>query len=89
MAIFQFFGITEDEYVAARYDVSTYTWTKGTVDDVDEAGNIIGEPGAGSFLENVTYIDGDFTAGDDNPTDPFGTPSRLQSSSWANNAPVM
>lgn len=67
--------VTEDEYVAARYDVSTYTWTKGTVDDVDEAGNIIGEPGAGSFLENVTFIDGDYTAGDDNPTDPFGTPT--------------
>ncbi len=67
--------VTEDEYVAARYNSSTYTWTKGTVNDVDETVNIIGEPGAGNFLQNVTFIDGDYTAGDDNPTDPFGIPT--------------
>ena len=58
-------GITEDEYVAARFNTSTNTWTKGTTADVDEINNIIGEPGPGSFLENVSFIDGDYTAGDD------------------------
>ena len=67
--------ITEDEYVAAKFDLGTSTWTKGISADVDETGNIVGEPGSGSFLENVSFIDGDFTSGDDNPTDPFGIPS--------------
>lgn len=63
-------GITENGYVAARFNPAANNWTKGTVDDVDENNNIIG----GSFLTNVPFIDGDYTAGDDNPTDPFGTP---------------
>jgi hypothetical protein len=67
-------GITEDEYVAARYSPTTYTWTRGVAADVDETNNIIGEPGTGSFLENVAFIDGEYTAGDDNPTNPFGAP---------------
>jgi hypothetical protein len=67
-------GITENEYVAARYNPLTYTWTSGTSADVDETSNIIGEPGSGSFLENTTFIDGDYTAGDDSPINPFGTP---------------
>ncbi|MBI5011139.1 MAG: hypothetical protein HZB98_16120, partial [Bacteroidia bacterium] len=68
--------VTEDEYVAARFFVPASTWTKGVADDVDDVtNNIIGEPGSGSFLENVTFIDGDYTAGDDNPTSPFGTPT--------------
>ncbi len=67
-------GISEAEYVAARFDASTSTWTNGTSDDVDDTNNIIGEPGAGTFLENVAFIDGDYTAGDNNPTSPFGTP---------------
>ncbi len=62
----------EDEYVAANYDNTTFTWTKGTATDVDEATNIIG--GAGTSYQNVGFIEGEFTAGDDNPTDPFGTP---------------
>lgn len=66
--------VTEDQYVAARFNASTNTWTSGDATDVDETGNIIGEPGAGSFLENATFIDGDYTAGDNNPTNPFGTP---------------
>ena len=28
-----------------------------------------------TFLKNVIFIDGDYTAGDDSPTDPFGTPA--------------
>ena len=56
--------------------VQQTTWTNGTAADVDDAANnIIGEPGSGSFLENVAFIDGDYTAGDDNPTSPFGVPA--------------
>ena len=62
------------EYVAARFNTSNNTWTKGTAADVDETNNIVGEPGTGSFLQNVAFIDGDYTAGDDTPTNPFGTP---------------
>jgi hypothetical protein len=67
-------GITENGYVAARYDINTTTWTKGTTSDLDITGKIIGQPTSGSFLKDVSFIDGDYTAGDDNPTDPFGTP---------------
>jgi hypothetical protein len=42
---------------------------------VDIVNNFIGEPGTGNFLENVTTIDGDYTAGDDVATDPFGVPT--------------
>jgi len=80
-------GITEDEYVAAKYNSSTSSWSRGTSADVDDAtNNIIGEPGSGSFLENVSFIDGDFTAGDDNPTNPFGAPTIFysrQSGLWS------
>ena len=67
-------GISENEYVAARFDNTTSSWSTGTAVDVNEGSNIIGEPGPGSFLENTTFIDGDYTAGDDNPTTPFGVP---------------
>ncbi len=79
--------VSEDEYVAARFNSTTSTWTKGTANDVDETANIIGEPGTGSFLENVAFIDGDYTAGDDNPTSPFGVPTIFysrQSGQWSN-----
>ncbi|MBN2756342.1 MAG: T9SS type A sorting domain-containing protein [Bacteroidales bacterium] len=66
--------VSENEYVAARFDATTNTWTNGDDTDVDEAGNIIGEPGTGSFLENVPFIDGDYTAGDNIGDNPFGTP---------------
>jgi gliding motility-associated-like protein len=68
-------NITEDGYVAARFDIPTNTWAKGTINDVDEVNKIIGEPGAGTFLENSLVIDGDYTAGDDTPLSPFGVPS--------------
>ncbi len=64
--------VAEDGYVAARFDNNTVTWTSGTAADVDEANNILGEPGPGGFLEYVSFIDGDYTAGDNNPTNPFG-----------------
>ncbi|SDB81321.1 beta strand repeat-containing protein [Williamwhitmania taraxaci] len=85
-------GITEDEYKAAKYNNTTYTWTKGTVNDVDDAiNNVIG--GAGTTLAGVNYIDGEFTAGDDNGGEPFGTPTKFYSltsgpwnvaSTWSN-----
>ena len=78
-------NITENGYVAARYDLVSHTWTRGTTADVDETNNIIGEPGGGSFLENTAFIDGDYTAGDDTPTNPFGTPAIFysrQSGPW-------
>jgi len=80
-------GITEDEYVAARFDINASTWTRGNAGDVDETVNIIGEPGTGSFLENVAFLDGDYTAGDDSPTNPFGTPTVFysrQNGLWGN-----
>ncbi|MBN2349507.1 MAG: hypothetical protein JXJ22_11740 [Bacteroidales bacterium] len=78
--------VTENDYVAARYNSSAYTWTKGTINDVDEVINRIGEPGSGSFMENVSFIDGEYTAGDINATDPFGTPNiyySRQSGLWS------
>ena len=67
-------GITENGYVAAKYDVNTTSWTRGTTSDLDIVGKVIGQPNPGTFLKNVAFIDGDYTAGDDNPTNPFGTP---------------
>lgn len=66
---------TETGYVAARFNSAAFSWTKGTVNDVDDVNNIIGEPGSGSFLENCAFIDGDYTAGDDVATDPFAVPT--------------
>lgn len=65
-------NVTENGYVAAMYDNASYIWTKYVANDVDETNNTIG--GAGTNLAGLSYIDGEFTAGDDNPTDPFGTP---------------
>ena len=78
-------GITEAGYVAAIYNLSTHTWTRGTTADVDETNNIIGEPGTGTLLKNASVLDGDYTAGDDNPTNPFGSPTTYysrQSGNW-------
>ncbi|NJK93633.1 MAG: hypothetical protein HC905_00745 [Bacteroidales bacterium] len=68
-------GISENEYVPARYNVSTYTWTKGTSASIDGSSNTIGNP----WLANTSFIEGDYTAGDDNPTSPFGTPTKYYS----------
>jgi len=64
-------GITEDEYVPGRFDTGTNTWTSGNKLDVDESTNTI----AGTFLTNMSVIDGDYTAGDDNTPSPFGAPT--------------
>jgi hypothetical protein len=65
--------VSEDGYVAADFNNTTFTWTKNGVSDVDETNNIVG--GAGTAYENVNFIDGEFTAGDDAGTDPFGAPT--------------
>lgn len=65
--------IAEAGYKSAVFSGTTFTWNKGAVTDVDETNNIIG--GVGTSLDGVSYIDGEFTAGDDDATDPFGTPT--------------
>lgn len=62
-------GITEDGYVAARYNPLLAVWTTGSAVAVDEGANTAGFTGA-SF---ETSIDGEYTAGDNFPLDPFGT----------------
>ncbi|MEE4196944.1 MAG: hypothetical protein V2I54_04820 [Bacteroidales bacterium] len=64
--------ITENGYVAAIYDNATYSWTKYAVTEVDDGTNEIG--GTGTALAALNAIDGEFTAGDDTPDDPFGVP---------------
>lgn len=61
---------TETDYIFGRFDTSTSSWTTGITSDVDESTNTIG--GTGN-LTGVSYIDGDFTAGDADPTNPFGS----------------
>jgi len=80
-------GITEDRYIAAKYNGTTSSWQTGTTDDVDETVNLIGEPGSGAFLQEVSFIDGEYSAGDQNPSDPFGNPTVFysrQSGPWSN-----
>lgn len=71
-------GITEAGYVAARFNVATASWSKGATSDMDISGKVIG-PVTGTFLKNVSFLDGDYTAGDDAPVDPFGTPKTFYS----------
>lgn len=66
---------TEAGYVPARYVAGTTSWTKGVATDVDETNNIVG----GAFLTSKAFIDGDYTAGDDAPTSPFGIPQKYYS----------
>ena len=78
--------ISENSYVPARYNPATYSWNKGTTAEVDETNNIINWP------NNVNYIDGDYTAGDDTPQDPFGPVTVLysyQSGTWRGNTTWM
>lgn len=59
----------EADYIFGRYDNSANSWTSGDTGDVDAGTNTIG--GTGN-LTGVSFIDGDFTAGDADPTTPFG-----------------
>lgn len=61
---------TEDQYVPARFDRASNTWTKGTSASINTATNTMSSP----WLTNTGNIDGEYTAGDDNSTNPFGTP---------------
>ncbi|MFN7846956.1 MAG: hypothetical protein ACK5P4_07010, partial [Bacteroidota bacterium] len=60
-------GIDEAEYVAAFYSPFDVVWVSGDITDVDEAANTI------TIDPNVfgQVIDGEFTAGDRDPDDPF------------------
>ncbi len=61
---------TEDHYVPARFDRATNTWTKGTNASINTTTNTMSTP----WLSTTGNIDGEYTAGDDDPTNPFGTP---------------
>ncbi|MCU0461891.1 MAG: hypothetical protein MUF36_07755 [Bacteroidales bacterium] len=79
--------VTEDGYIAARYNVPATSWTKIPLSDVDEGNRVIGGAGSGGFIENSSVIDGDYTCGDDNATNPFGVPTTYYSIAdglWAN-----
>ncbi|ALO15373.1 hypothetical protein L21SP5_01731 [Salinivirga cyanobacteriivorans] len=69
--------VSEDGYIAAIYDNNAMDWTTYAVADVDESTNIIG--GTTTALEAVSFIDGEFTAGDNDGTDPFGVPVKFYS----------
>ncbi|MBN2213183.1 MAG: hypothetical protein JW723_02975, partial [Bacteroidales bacterium] len=73
----------ESDYVPARFDQTTSSWSNGTSASVDESNNIID----GTWLTNTDFIDGDYTAGDNTPVNPFGTPTTYysrQSGLWSN-----
>lgn len=60
-------GVDESAYVAAYYQPADVTWVTGDVTEVDEATNEI-------FIDPNVFgqiIDGEFTAGDRDPADPF------------------
>ncbi len=79
--------ITENGYVAAIYDNTSYSWTKANATDVDDLVNVIG--GTGTAFQTLTSIDGEYTCGDDDATDPFGTPTvyySRQTGLWSNTA---
>ena len=61
--------ITEDGYVPARFNPTTSAWFTGSAAEVNEATNVATM--SGPTFE--TTIDGEYTAGDNAPVDPFGT----------------
>lgn len=62
-------NVFESEYIAAKYRPSTNSWVKGTTAHVNTTSKVL------TFSSAIfgTVLDGDYTAGDDTPTDPFGT----------------
>ncbi len=72
----------EADYIFGRYDTSANSWTTGDTGDVNEGTNTIG--GTGN-LTGVSFIDGDFTAGDADPTNPFGAVTVFYSRNDATN----
>lgn len=53
---------TESNYVYGRFDQSDFSWSSGSPSDVNTTSNIIGS--TSTNLENVSFISGDFTAGE-------------------------
>lgn len=53
---------TTSNYIYGRFDISNSEWSSGATADVDESSYIIG--GTSTGLENVAFIDGDYTAGE-------------------------
>jgi len=61
--------VSEAGYVAARYDVSNNSWVPGITANLNTTSNVITFGGA--VFESS--ISGEYTAGDNSPTNPFGT----------------
>jgi hypothetical protein len=61
-------NVTENEYVPGRYDPLSASWVSSTASDVDETTNVINF--SGPTFQAV--IDGEYTAGDNDPLNPFG-----------------
>ena len=57
--------VTEDGYLPAIFVSASNAWVKGVTTMITEATN--------SIDATISSIDGDYTAGDDTPDDPFGT----------------
>ena len=78
---------TETNYVPARYNYSNFTWTNGTIASINTGSNTIGLGVGDPFMSNTNTIDGDYTTGNNNPTNPFGVPKiyySRQSGLWSN-----
>lgn len=75
-------GITEDGYVSALFDIGAGGWVTGSASAIDTTTKRIRFSGA-SFPD----IDGDYTAGDNAPVDPFGAVtifySRVDNGAWS------
>ncbi|MBL0047056.1 MAG: PKD domain-containing protein [Bacteroidetes bacterium] len=75
-------NVSEAQYVPARYNSSNFLWANTTLADINTGTNVITFQGA--TFNNL--IDGDYTAGDNNPTNPFGTVivyySRVNTGNW-------
>jgi fibronectin-binding autotransporter adhesin len=75
-------NVSEAEYVPARFNTNSLSWASSTLVDVNTTTNVITFQG----LTFNSLIDGDFTAGDNNPTNPFGAVlvyySRVNTGNW-------
>jgi hypothetical protein len=60
-----------NNYIPARYDESTFTWTSGTNASINQVTHTISAP----WLTNTSNIDGDYTAG----ITAFGVPKKFYS----------
>lgn len=66
---------TESQYFPARFDYLALAWTYGTAASVNSGLNTIGSP----WLASFSVIDGDYTAGGNGTTNPFGSPQKYYS----------